>query len=87
MSLGQTLLWASRNGDFSVAQVLDSKKTSRTWRGQVHPEYFYEVLYALGNITMRHLYASRIIHTGFTCTRLGKDMALPQLILRFNTIR
>jgi hypothetical protein len=66
-------------GDFSVAQVLDSKKRQvATWRGQVHPDYFAEVLYQLG---MYYNEAFIIVennsHGILTCTRLGKDMAYP----------
>ena len=67
------------NGDYSVAQILDSKKRQvATWRGQVHPDYFAEVLYALG---MEYNEALVIVennsHGILTCTRLGKDMAYP----------
>jgi hypothetical protein len=38
-----------RNGDYSVAQVLDSKKRQvAVWRGHVHPDYYAEILYRLG---------------------------------------
>ena len=66
-------------GDFSVAQVLDSKKRQvATWRGQVHPDWFAEILYHLG---MYYNEAFIIVennsHGILTCTRLGKDMAYP----------
>ena len=68
-----------RGGDYSVAQVLDSKKRQvATWRGHVHPDYFAEVLFHLG-----HHYNEALIccennsHGILTCTRLGKDMGYP----------
>lgn len=68
-----------RGGDYSVAQVLDSKKRQvATWRGHVHPDYFSEVLNALG-----YYYNEAFIivenngHGILTCTRLGKDFAYP----------
>ena len=67
------------SGDYSVAQVLDSKKRQvAVWRGHVHPDYFAEILAALG-----HYYNEAFIivennsHGILTCTRLGKDYAYP----------
>ncbi len=40
-----------RGGDFSVAQVLDSRKRQvAVWRGHVHPDYYAEVLHRLGTL-------------------------------------
>ena len=68
-----------RNGDYSVAQVLDSKKRQvATWRGHVHPDYFSDVLRQLG-----HYYNEAFIivennsHGILTATRLGKDYSYP----------
>jgi hypothetical protein len=77
--IGADVAMGVANGDFSVAQVLDSKKRQvATWRGQVHPDYFAEILYALG---MEYNEALVIVennsHGILTCTRLGKDMAYP----------
>ena len=68
-----------RNGDYSVAQVLDSKKRQvATWRGHVHPDYFAEVLYALGEYyNEAFICVENNSHGILTCTRLGKDMAYP----------
>ena len=39
-----------QTGDYSVAQVLDSKKRQvATWRGHCHPDHFAQVLYHLGH--------------------------------------
>ena len=55
MSLGPILLWASQTGDYSVAQVLDSKRNDKSQLGEddVHPDYFAEILYALGDLLQR----------------------------------
>ena len=72
-----------RDGDYSVAQVLDSRKRQvATWRGQVHPDYFSDILEALG-----HYYNEAYIvvenngHGILTCTRLGKDKAYPNFYM------
>ena len=77
--IGADVAMGVANGDFSVAQILDSKKRQvATWRGQIHPDAFSEILYALG---MEYNEALIIVennsHGILTCTRLGKDMAYP----------
>lgn len=77
--IGADVAMGVRGGDYSVAQILDSKKRQvGVWRGHVHPDYFATVLYALGN----HYNTARIAvesnnHGILTCTRLGKDLAYP----------
>ena len=68
-----------RNGDYSVAQVLDSKKRQvAVWRGHVHPDYFAQILYALGTYyNEAFIIVENNSHGILTCTRLGKDMAYP----------
>ena len=77
--IGADVAMGVRNGDYSVAQVLDSKKRQvATWRGQVHPDYFAEILYHLGHYyNEAHLIVENNSHGILTCTRLGKDMAYP----------
>ena len=77
--IGADVAMGVRNGDFSVAQVLDSKKRQvATWRGHVHPDYFAEVLFALGEYyNTAHIIVENNSHGILTCTRLGKDMAYP----------
>ena len=77
--IGADVAMGINNGDYSVAQVLDSKKRQvATWRGRVHPDYFAEILQALG-----FYYNEALIivenngHGILTCTRLGKDYAYP----------
>ena len=77
--IGADVAMGVRNGDFSVAQILDSKKRQvATWRGQVHPDWFAEVLYALGEYyNEAFICVENNSHGILTCTRLGKDMAYP----------
>ena len=66
-------------GDYSVAQVLDTKKRQvAVWRGHVHPDYFAEVLFALGTYyNDAFICCENNSHGILTCTRLAKDMAYP----------
>jgi hypothetical protein len=70
-----------RNGDFSVAQVLDGQKQQvAIWRGHVHPDYFADILFALGT----HYNEARIAvennnHGLLTAVRLGRDLAYPNM--------
>ena len=68
-----------RDGDYSVAQVLDSKKRQvACFRAHVHPDYFAQILYALGTYYNDALVAvENNSHGILTCTRLGKDLAYP----------
>jgi hypothetical protein len=77
--IGADVAMGVRGGDYSVAQVMDSRKrVVATYRAHVHPDYFAQVLNALG-----HLYnEARIIvesnnHGILTCSRLGKDLGYP----------
>ena len=77
--IGADVAMGVRNGDFSVAQVLDSKKRQvATWRGQVHPDYFAEILFELGMFyNEAFICVENNSHGILTCTRLAKDMAYP----------
>ena len=77
--IGADVAMGVRGGDYSVAQVLDSKKRQvATWRGQVHPDHFAEVLYKLGEYyNEAFICVENNSHGILTCTRLGKDMAYP----------
>ena len=77
--IGADVAMGVRNGDFSVAQILDSKKRQvATWRGQVHPDHFATVLFALGEYyNQAFICVENNSHGILTCTRLGKDMAYP----------
>jgi hypothetical protein len=77
--IGADVAMGIRDGDYSVAQVLDSqKRLVASWHGHVHPDYFSEVLYALG----MYFNEARIIvennnHGILTAVRLGRDLAYP----------
>ncbi len=77
--IGADVAMGVRGGDFSVAQVLDSKKRQvATWRGHVHPDYFAKVLYALGEYyNEAFICVENNSHGILTCTRLAKDMHYP----------
>lgn len=81
--IGADVAMGVRGGDWSVAHVLDSSRRQvAVWRGQVHPDYFADILRALGN----HYNTARIIvennsHGILTCTRLGKDYAYENLYM------
>lgn len=68
-----------RNGDYSVAQVFDSKKRQvAVWRDLIHPDYFAGVLNALGYYyNTAEIAPERNNHGILTCTRLWKDLAYP----------
>ena len=77
--IGADVAMGIRTGDYSVAQVLDSKKRQvAIWRGHVHPDYFAQVLYALGEYyNEAFICVENNSHGILTCTRLGKDLAYP----------
>lgn len=68
-----------RGRDYSVAQVLDSKKRQvAVWRSIVNPDYFARVLYELGTFfNMAMIIPENNNHGILTCTRLGKDYGYP----------
>jgi hypothetical protein len=77
--IGADVAMGVRGGDYSVAQILDSKKRQvGVWRGHVHPDYFADVLQALGFFYNTAMIAVESNNHGIlTCTRLGKDFAYP----------
>lgn len=68
-----------RGGDYSVAQILDSKKRQvAVWRGHIHPDYFATTLEALGRYYNMALIAPEANNHGIlTVTRLSKDLNYP----------
>lgn len=68
-----------RGGDYSVAQILDSKKNLvGSYRAVVHPDYYATVLYHLGMLfNEAKIVVESNNHGILTCTRLGKDLAYP----------
>lgn len=81
--IGADVAMGVRGGDYSVAQILDSKKRQvGVWRGHVHPDYFANVLQALGfYYNTAHIVVESNNHGILTCTRLGKDMAYPNFYI------
>lgn len=77
--MGADVAMGIRGGDYSVAQVFDSKKRQvAVWRGHAHPDYFAEVLFNLGEYyNQAYICVENNSHGILTCTRLGKDMAYP----------
>lgn len=65
-----------RGGDWSVAHILDSKKRQvGVWRGHVIPDYFADVLDALGKrYNQARLAVENNNHGILTCHRLAKDL-------------
>ena len=78
-TIGADVAMGVRGGDYSVAQVLDSKKRQvAPYRAQVHPDYFATVFYRLGVFfNFAYIIVENNSHGILTCTRLGKDMAYP----------
>jgi hypothetical protein len=79
--IGADVAMGYKGGDFSVAQILDSKKRQvGTYRSQVHPDYFATVLASLGYLfNTAKIGVENNNHGILTATRLGKDLAYPDL--------
>lgn len=77
--IGADVALGVRNGDFSVAQVLDSSKRQvAVWRGHVHPDNFARVLQAMGYYYNTARLAVEFNNHGIlTCNILAKDLAYP----------
>jgi len=78
-TIGADVGMGIRNGDPSVAQVLDSNlRQVAVWRGLIQPDAFATVLNTLGywyNTAM--IGVERNNHGLLTCVRLGRDLAYP----------
>jgi len=79
--IGADVAMGVRGGDWSVAQILDSKKQQvGIYRSQVHPDYFATVLEKLGFFfNTAKIAVENNNHGILTATRLGKDLAYPNL--------
>jgi len=82
-AIGADVGMGVRDGDWSVAHVLDSEKRQvAVFRAQVHPDYFADILAALGKYYNSALIApERNNHGLVTCIRLWKDLAYPNVFL------
>lgn len=81
--IGADVAMGVNGGDYSVAQIVDSKKRQvGIWRGHVHPDFFATVLYQLGMLyNTAEIIVERNNHGILTCTRLGKDLAYPNFYI------
>lgn len=79
--IGADVAMGQRGGDYSVAQVLDSQKRQvAVWRGHIHPDYFADVLYALGiRYNEARIGVENNNHGILTAVRLGRDLAYPNI--------
>jgi hypothetical protein len=79
--IGADVAMGYKGGDWSVAQILDSQKRQvGTYRSQVHPDYFATVLDKLGQFfNTAKIGVENNNHGILTATRLGKDLAYPNL--------
>ena len=79
--IGADVSMGVRGGDYSVAQILDSKKRQvAIWRGMVHPDFYATVLYHLGLFFNQALIiVENNGHGLLTAVRLGKDLAYPNI--------
>jgi hypothetical protein len=70
--------------DFSVAQVLDSKRRQvAVWRGHILPDAFAEVLHAMGTYYNTCLIAPESNNHGLlTCSTLIKDLSYPNVFMK-----
>jgi hypothetical protein len=82
-AIGADVGMGVRDGDWSVAHVLDGEKRQvAVFRAQVHPDYFADILAALGRYYNGALIApERNNHGLVTCIRLWKDLAYPNVFL------
>lgn len=79
--IGADVAMGVKGGDFSVAQVLDSKKRQvATFRAHVHPDYFADILYAMGSYYNDALICPENNNHGIlTCNRLVKELDYPNV--------
>lgn len=72
-----------RGGDYSVAQVLDENKNQvAVWRGHVHPDYFADILYKLGELyNFAKIAVENNNHGLLTVNLLYKQIHYPNVFL------
>lgn len=80
-TIGADVAMGARDGDYSVAQVFDSKRRQvAVWRGQVDPDYYATILNTLGLHYNTALIAPEANNHGIlTCVRLGRDKHYPRI--------
>jgi hypothetical protein len=79
-TIGADVGMGVRNGDYSVAQILDSRKRQvAVWRGHIHPDAFATVLITLGlYFNSALLGPERNNHGLLTCVKL-RDQGYPNI--------
>jgi hypothetical protein len=80
-TIGADVGMGVRDGDFSVAQVLDSSRRQvAVWRGLIHPDAFADILQALGfYYNTARIAPENNNHGILTAVRLGRDLAYPNV--------
>jgi hypothetical protein len=78
-TIGADVGMGIRNGDPSVAQVLDSElRQVAVWRGMIQPDAFATVLNTLGyHYNTATIAVERNNHGLLTCVNLGRNLAYP----------
>lgn len=82
--IGADVAMGVRGGDYSVAQVLDSKRRQvAVWRGHIMPDAFAHVLKAMGTYYNMALIAPESNNHGIlTCSTLAKDLSYPNVYMK-----
>jgi hypothetical protein len=80
-TIGADVGMGVRDGDSSVAQVLDSQRRQvAVWRGLVHPDYYADILNTLGYYyNTARIAPENNNHGILTAVRLGRDLAYPNV--------
>lgn len=82
--IGADIALGNGKGDYSVAQVLDSKKRQvAVWRSNFYDSYYLaDVLYHLGKFyNMAFIVPENNSHGILACSRLGRDLAYPNVYM------
>jgi hypothetical protein len=82
--IGADVAMGVRGGDYSVAQVMDSKRRQvSTWRGHIQPDAFAKVLHAMGTYYNMALIAPENNNHGIlTCSELAKQLSYPNVYMK-----
>lgn len=79
-TIGADVGMGTKDGDFSVAQVLDSKcRLVASFRARVHPDYFGKLLFKLGTEFNDALIVPERNNHGLTTCITLRDMSYPHL--------
>jgi hypothetical protein len=82
--IGADVAMGVRGGDFSVAQVLDSKRRQvAVWRGHINPKDFAKVLQVMGLYYNSCLIAPESNNHGIlTCSELATELSYPNVFMK-----